>query len=107
MKISFSTGVPIFKRLEILELFHVKEVDCHTKYLGLPTIIGRSKKDIFSFLKERISNKIEGWKERLLSRAGKEVLLKAVVQVIPIYMMSIFKISDGIKSMMAWFQWDH
>lgn len=44
-----------------------------------------------------------------LSRAGKEVLIKAVVQAIPTYMMSIFRIRDGvlddIHSMMDRFWW--
>ena len=53
-EISFSKGVPIARRLEILEVLQVKKVDCHMKYLGLPTIVGRSKKTIFSCLKELI-----------------------------------------------------
>lgn len=96
-------------RQEISELLQVREVERHSKYLGLPTIVGRSKKAVFSCLKERIGKKIQGWKERLMSRAGKEVPIKAVIQAIPTYMMSIFKIPDGliddIHAMMAHFWW--
>src|SRR5688572_32630763 len=70
---------------------------------------GLRQETIFSVLKERIWKKIQGWKERLLSRAGKEVVIKAVVQAIPTYMMSIFQIPEGllaeIHSMMAHFWW--
>lgn len=87
----------------------VNEVDKHAKYLGLPTIIGRSKKSIFACLKEHIWKKRQGWKEKFLSKVGKEVLLKAVIQSIPTYMMSLFRIPDSlldeIHSMMAKFWW--
>lgn len=53
--------------------------------------------------------KVQGWKEKLLSRPGKEVLVKAGVQAIPTSMMSIFKISKGlideIHSILARFWW--
>ena len=35
---------------------------------------------------------IQGWKEKLLSIAGREILIKVVIQAIPIYTMSCFKI---------------
>ena len=64
------------------------EVEKHEKYLGLPIMVGRSKKIIFSHVKERVWKKLKGWKSCLLSRAGKEVLLKLVIQAIPSYAMS-------------------
>lgn len=45
----------------------------------------------------------------MLSRLGKEVLIKAVAQAIPTYMMSVFKIPDGlleeIHALIARFWW--
>ncbi|XP_021752040.1 uncharacterized protein LOC110717604 [Chenopodium quinoa] len=87
----------------------MKKVDIHEKYLGIPTIVGRSKKSVFTTLKDSIWKKLQGWKEKLLSRAGKEVLLKAVIQAIPTYLMGVYRIpigvSDEIKSMTARFWW--
>ena len=40
--------------------------------------------------------KLQGWKEKLLSIAGREVLIKAVIQVIPTYTMSYFKLPRGL-----------
>lgn len=74
----------------------MREVDRHEKYLALPTIIGNKKKVVFSGIKERIWKKLQGRKEKLLSKLGKEVLLKAVIQFIPTYMMSI--LSPGVAS---------
>ncbi|PNY06371.1 ribonuclease H, partial [Trifolium pratense] len=81
----------------------------HGKYLGLPSIIGRDKKSIFSFIKDRIWKKIQSWNSRSLSRAGKEVLIKAVAQAIPSYCMSVFllptTLGEEIERMMNSFYW--
>lgn len=68
----------------------VKEVEKHDKYLGLPTLIGRSKWQVFAGIVERVGQKLKEWKEKSLSQAGKEVLLKAVIQAIPSYAMNCF-----------------
>jgi hypothetical protein len=51
----------------------------YEKYLGLPAMVGRSRIKPFEGVKGRILDKMYGWKEKFLSQAGKEVLLKAVV----------------------------
>ena len=68
----------------------VKEVIRFESYLGLPTLIGRSKYQAFSFLKDRVWKKMQGWKGKMFSRASKEVLIKAVAQSIPIYTIGVF-----------------
>jgi hypothetical protein len=54
--------------------------------------------------------KIQGWKDKLLSQAGREMLIKAVTQAIPVYAMSCFRIPDGIctsiNSMSSNFWWE-
>ncbi|XP_021726597.1 uncharacterized protein LOC110693730 [Chenopodium quinoa] len=94
---------------ELLSILAMRQVDKHEKYLGIPTIIGKSKKMVFSALKDRIWKKLSGWKEIFLSRAGKEILLKSVIQAIPTYIMGVYKIPagviDDIHAMMARFWW--
>ena len=50
-----------------------------------------------------------GWKEKLLSNTGKEVLIKAVTQAVPSYTMSCFKLPnalcDGMTRMVRQFWW--
>ena len=50
----------------------------HTKYLGLPSMIGWSKKLIFAEIKEKVYKKLAGWNGKFLSLGGKEILIKAV-----------------------------
>lgn len=56
----------------------------YRKYLGLPTMVGRSivgrpKYNTFRGIRDRIWLKIDNWKNQFLSPAGKEVLLNAVI----------------------------
>ena len=79
------------------------------KYLGLPVYMGRSKVQTFNYLKERVWKRIQGWKEKLLSRAGKDVLIKAIAQAIPTYAMSCFDLRktlcDDISTMICRYWW--
>lgn len=60
--------------------------------MALPTVWGRSRRNTLAYLKQRIRNKIQGWRNRLLNNAGKEVLIKAVVISLPTYAMSVFQL---------------
>ena len=81
----------------------------HTKYLGLPSIIGRSKKLVIAEIKEKICKKLVGWKGKLLSMGGKEILIKVVAQAIPTYTMSYFQLPkslcEDLEKMMRSFWW--
>lgn len=86
--------------------------------------MGKNKHNTSHQLIEWLNNKLLGWKEKLLSNAGKEILIKTVAQAIPMYTMSVFKLPDVIcdemtslvrnfswgqsneKNKMAWLSWD-
>lgn len=55
----------------------------HDKYLGLHTVAGKSKKEVIGSIRERVWNKLQGWMDRLLAQARKEILIKVVIQAIP------------------------
>ncbi|KAK4400750.1 putative mitochondrial protein [Sesamum angolense] len=60
-------------------------------YLGLPSQVARSKRVLFGVIRDRIWTKITEWHEKL-SQAGKEVLIKSVIQAIPSYAMGCFRL---------------
>ena len=62
----------------------------------MPAFVGRAKKQSFVYIKERVWKKLQGWKEKLLSQAGREVLIKAVIQAISTHTMSCFKLPKGL-----------
>ena len=76
--IFFSPNTSQEVKVEIFDTLGPMQDSRHTRYLGLPSFIGRSKKQVFSILKERIRQKLAGWKGKLLSMGGKEILIKAV-----------------------------
>ncbi|XP_021839107.1 uncharacterized protein [Spinacia oleracea] len=111
-EVSLSTNVPNDGKMVLAEKLGVRLVNGHGSYLGMPTVIGKSKTRAFSYLKERVwkrLKRLKGWKQQLLSFAGREILLKAVVQAIPTYIMSLFRLPlslcNDIQSMMARFWW--
>ncbi|CAM8982799.1 unnamed protein product [Rhodiola kirilowii] len=70
----------------------IKMVEAHSNYLGLPMVFGNRKVSLFKTIEEKIMRRIDDWKHKLLSGAGRETLIKAVLQAIPLYAMSCFKV---------------
>ncbi|XP_042950200.1 uncharacterized protein LOC122282309 [Carya illinoinensis] len=92
---------------------HVEGVICdsYNKYLGLPTRVGKSKYNTFRGLKEKIWKRINSWKTSFLSSGRKEIMIKSVLQAIPAYTMSVFKLPKmllkEIETMIEKFWWNH
>ncbi|XP_030945761.1 putative disease resistance protein RGA3 [Quercus lobata] len=63
----FSNNTPDDRRNEVLNMLGPMQDTYHKKYLGLPSIIGKSKVEIFAEIKERVERKLSGWKEKMLS----------------------------------------
>jgi hypothetical protein len=67
--IAFSTNTSQDIIVAIKSILGVYETIGSGKYLGLPSMVGRNKKAIFSYLKDRIWKKCQSWNARSLSRA--------------------------------------
>ncbi|XP_074356116.1 uncharacterized protein LOC141695803 [Apium graveolens] len=108
--IFFSANVGHQKREELSAILGVHNDLRDSKYLGLPSLVGRSKKRVFSFVKEKVWKKIQGWKSKPISRAGKAILIRNVAQSIPSYCMSCFllpkSLCQEIERMLNKFWWN-
>ncbi|XP_062007117.1 uncharacterized protein LOC133724409 [Rosa rugosa] len=84
----FSGNVSLQNKNNLAAILGVQCVNEHGLYLGLPIHVGHNKKAIFAYLKERLSKKLISWRSKILSSGGKELLIKAVAQTLPNYVMT-------------------
>ena len=82
-----------------------------TKYLGLEFKLKGNKIADFHFLVEKLQSKLQGWKARLLSQAGRTTLISSMLQYLPLYTFSCFKVPDQVcnelDTIIRAFWWGH
>ena len=93
----FSSNTDPGLQIRIQQILGVPSIRNYEKYLGPLALVGLEKKQSFIYIKERIfKKKFQSWKEKLLSQADREVLIKSVIQAILTYSMSCFKLPRGL-----------
>ncbi|KAA3479803.1 reverse transcriptase [Gossypium australe] len=90
--IYFSSNINEETKLQLGGELGVRIANNLEKYLGLPTMVGRRKKNAFVEIKERLLTKIKSWSNRNLSLGGKEVFIKSILHAILIYTMQCFNL---------------
>ncbi|KAA3453713.1 reverse transcriptase [Gossypium australe] len=107
--IFFSSNVEQNKREEVCRVLGVDRSNKLEKYLGLPSMVGRNKRRAFKELKEKLTRRVSSWSSRLLSMGGREVLIRAVLQVISLYTMNCFLLPSfvckDLEAVIARFWW--
>jgi hypothetical protein len=94
--IFFSNNTHVDAKVEACEALNIMTESLSDKYLGLSAMVGADRSDCFRHLIDRVNSRINGWKEKLLSMGGKEILIKSIAQAIPVYAMMVFKIPNKI-----------
>ncbi|CAH9106024.1 unnamed protein product, partial [Cuscuta epithymum] len=89
-KFFFSANVPAHIQEGLMEVMRVEYAGNEEKYLGLPAFFGKRKKEILSYIRNRVVSRIQNWNSKFLSRAGREIMLKTVIQTMPTYTMNVF-----------------
>jgi hypothetical protein len=107
--ISFSEKCPVQVQEQVKNVLHVQADGMQEKYLGLPTPEGRMHKGKFQNLQEKLTKRIMTWGDGYPSSAGKEMLIKAIAQAIPAYIMGVFKlpmsVCDDLSRMVRNYWW--
>lgn len=107
--ISFSANVHDSIASQICGILDVTATNDHGTYLGLPSHIGRKKKAVFTYIRDKVSQRLHSWHSKMLSRARKEILLKTVAQAMPNYAMNVFllplDLCKELEVMMNSFWW--
>ncbi|XP_048590909.1 uncharacterized protein LOC125575828 [Brassica napus] len=108
--INFSRHAPTALKSAIKDALSIQKEGGTGKYLGLPELFGRNKRDLFSSIVDRIKQKACGWSNRFLSTAGNMTMLTSVLSPIPSHAMSCFQLPISlckrIQSTLTRFWWD-
>ncbi|XP_019266837.1 PREDICTED: uncharacterized protein LOC109244235 [Nicotiana attenuata] len=59
------------------------------KYLGCPIYLGRKKVVYFSDMVAKVANRMQGWQSKLLSYGDKVVLIKSILQALPLHILFV------------------
>lgn len=92
-------GVTCSKRLELMMKYliglwcAIETEERADKYLGLPECFIGSKRELLSFINDKIMARLNGWYVKNISLGGKEVLLKYVAMALLVYDMTFFPLS--------------
>jgi hypothetical protein len=90
--IFFSENTEVTVKAEVCESLNIMIDSLSDKYLGLLALVGVDRSDCFQHLVDRVRAKTKGWKEKLLSMGGKEILIKSIAQAMPVFC------DDGIQN---------
>lgn len=78
-EVFFNHNISRPTQVDLAHIMGVRKVLGTDMYLGLPSMIGRSKKANFVFVKDCIWKKINSWRGRSMSKTWKKVMIKSVL----------------------------
>lgn len=69
-------------------------------YLGLPLGASPSRLSTWKPVIEKFKLKLASWERKLLSYSGRVTLIKAVLNSLPVYYLSLFKMPEGVAKIL-------
>ena len=80
------------------------------KYLGLPLTLRQNKPSLWLEVISKIKEKIASWGGNWLTKAGKLIMIKSIMEALPIYQSSVLlapkAIIDQISKLIQDFLWN-
>ena len=76
----FSKVVQLNQKRRLKNILQMKKVPENARYLGASLFITRSRVKDFKYLQEKLESRLNGWRSKSLSWAGRCTLIKSVVQ---------------------------
>lgn len=94
---------------QIINTLQFGEGELPVRYLGVPLISSRLGHSDCSLIIERLDAKINDWKSKMLSFAGRLQLIKSVLSAMHVYWASVFnlpvRVAKNIEKRMKQFLW--
>lgn len=84
-RVYFSPNGSSSTKDNICETFGIQVTSQLGKYLGFPLKHEGTGRNQYNFIVDRVISKLAGWKSKLLSFAGRTVLVKSMMTAIPNY----------------------
>ena len=105
----FLSGIPPEEKIKLSVSMNLEVGELPFKYLGVPITSSKLKRSDCKLLIHKIVGRINSWRNKFLSYAGRLLLIKAVLFSIQVYWSSIFilpssvhKEIDGILRNFLW-----
>ncbi|XP_010474595.1 PREDICTED: uncharacterized protein LOC104754152 [Camelina sativa] len=96
--IMFGKKVPPETKSQIKSVIGISKEGGMGSYLGIPESLQGSKNKVFSYVKDQLDDRVNGWSSKLLSKGGKEVMIKSVALALPTHVMSYYKLPQELTS---------
>ncbi|XP_035832701.1 uncharacterized protein LOC118481647 [Helianthus annuus] len=105
----FGVGVPDSELISLASVIGCKSEFLPFKYLGLPVGANMNRISNWRSMIETFESRLALWKASVLSIGGRVTLIKSVLQSLPIYYFSLYKVPVGVvnhlEAIMRKFLW--
>lgn len=95
-QVSFSANVEKEKMMNLSNIAGIAITEGMERYLRVPPIQGRIKKNSYKYILDKINANLNGWKMNFLTFAGRLIMANAVLNTIPLYTMQSTLLPRGV-----------